>query len=86
MRFTRSRVSYIPSATDCACVQPRVVCSPSQADAGPWQFSQLTPSFNSKVLARCSGGTSARGKPGTSALRRIANVEDLSHALVPPRQ
>ena len=54
--WTTSRVSYMPSATDCACVQPRVVCSPSQADAGPWQLSQLTPSFSSNVLARCSGG------------------------------
>ena len=59
VRRTRFRVSYIPAATDCSCVQLRVVCGPSHADAGPWQLSQVTPSFSSNVFARASAGTSS---------------------------
>src|SRR6185369_13523419 len=32
---------------------------PSQLEAGPWQFSQLTPSLLSKVRARWATGTSS---------------------------
>src|SRR5207245_4629371 len=50
----RSRVSYIPAATDLSCGQSRAVCSPSHPAAGPWQLSQLTPSCSlwPKVFAR----------------------------------
>src|SRR6476469_3217008 len=58
LRFIRSRVSYIPSSTDVKCGQLAVVCGPSQPEAGPWQFSQLTPSSMPKVWARFSLGTS----------------------------
>src|SRR5262245_10727771 len=36
---------------------PFTVCGPSQPDAGPWQFSQLTPSLISKLCARSSAFT-----------------------------
>src|SRR5579862_8859986 len=47
----------MPAATERSCVQPLVVCGPSQFDAGPWQDSQLTPSVESNVLARSASGT-----------------------------
>ena len=49
------RVSVIPSASDFSWDQERVVCGPSQAEAGPWQFSQDTPSEIAKARPRCSG-------------------------------
>src|SRR4029077_7679537 len=45
----------MPIATDFSCVCSRGVCGPSHAEAGPWQFSQLTPSEMANARPRCSG-------------------------------
>jgi hypothetical protein len=49
------RVSYIPREIDLSCAHARVVCGPSHADAGPWQFSHETPSEISNARPFCSG-------------------------------
>ena len=51
-------VSYMPTFTDCSCVQPFSACGSSHFSAGPWQPSQCTPSAMSNFGPRSSGLTS----------------------------
>src|SRR6185436_15121284 len=54
-RRSRFLVSYIPSLTDCSCVQPLPAWGSSHFSAGPWQPSQCTPSVMSNFGPRSAG-------------------------------
>src|SRR2546428_10177872 len=56
-RSSRFFVSYIPTFTDCSCVQPFSAWGSSHFSAGPRQPSQCTPSVTSHFGPRTATGT-----------------------------